>query len=283
MNEKQNIVTYKNGEIELKVSFKNETIWLRQDEIALLFEKDRTVITRHINNILKDKEVDEKSNVQKMHFPNSDKPVKLYSLDIILAVGYRTNSAKAIKFRQWATKILKDYILNGYAINGEKITYERFKNLENDVFDLKNKVDKVFKAIERKELRAKQGIFFDGQIFDAYVFVSDLIKSAKKSIVLIDNYVDESVLTLFTKNQNIDVTIFTKNFSKQLKLDLEKYNKQYKPITIKKFTSAHDRFLIIDEKEIYHFGASLKDLGKKWFAFSKFDIETIGILNRLKK
>ena len=282
MNENQNFVTYKNGEIELKVSFKNETIWLRQDEIALLFEKDRTVITRHINNILKDKEVDEESNVQKMHFPNSDKPVKLYSLDIILAVGYRTNSAKAIKFRQWATKILKEYILNGYVINGEKITYERFKSLENDVFDLKNKVNKVFKAIEGKELRPKQGIFFDGQIFDAYVFVSDLIKSAKKSIVLIDNYLDESVLTLFTKNQNIDVTIFTKNFSKQLKLDLEKYNKQYKPITIKKFTSAHDRSLIIDEKEIYHFGASLKDLGKKWFAFSKFDIETIGILNRLK-
>ena len=283
MDEKQNIVIYKNGEIELKVSLNNETIWLRQDEIALLFEKDRTVITRHINNILKDKEVDEKSNVQKMHFPNSDKPVKLYSLDIILAVGYRTNSAKAIKFRQWSTKILKEYILNGYTINGEKITYERFKHLENDVFYLKNKVDKVFKAIEDKELKPKQGIFFDGQIFDAYVFVSNLIKSANKSIVLIDNYVDESILTLFSKNQNIEVTIFTKNFSKQLKLDLEKYNKQYKPITIKKFTSAHDRFLIIDEKEIYHFGASLKDLGKKWFAFSKFDMKTVDVLNRLKK
>ena len=167
----------------------------------MLFEKDRTVITRHINNILKDKEVDEKSNVQKMHFPNSDKPVKLYSLDIILAVGYRTNSAKAIKFRQWSTKILKEYILNGYTINGKKITYERFKHLENDVFDLKNKVDKVFKAIEGKELKPKQGIFFDGQIFDAYVFVSNLIKSTNKSIVLIDNYVDESILTLFSKNQ----------------------------------------------------------------------------------
>ena len=283
MDEKQNIVIYKNGEIELKVSLNNETVWLRQDEIALLFKKDRTVITRHINNILKDKEVDEKSNVQKMHFPNSDKPVKLYSLDIILAVGYRTNSAKAIKFRQWSTKILKEYILNGYAINGEKITYERFKHLENDVFDLKNKVDKVFKAIESKELKPKQGIFFDGQIFDAYTFVSNLIKSADKSIVLIDNYVDESVFILFSKNQNIEVTIFTKNISKQLKLDLEKYNKQYKPILIKKFTSAHDRFLIIDEKEIYHFGASLKDLGKKWFAFSKFDIDVIDVLKRLKK
>ena len=282
MDEKQNIVIYKNGEIELKVSLNNETIWLRQDEIALLFEKDRTVITRHINNILKDKEVDEKSNVQKMHFPNSDKPVKLYSLDIILAVGYRTNSAKAIKFRQWSTKILKEYILNGYAINSEKITYERFKHLENDVSDLKNKVEKVFKAIEDEELKPKQGIFFDGQIFDAYVFVSNLIKSAKKSIVLIDNYVDESILTLFSKNQKIEVSIFTKKLSKQLKLDLEKYNKQYKPVTIKKFASAHDRFLIIDEKEIYHFGASLKDLGKKWFAFSKFDMEAVEILSKLK-
>ncbi len=282
MNEKQNIVIYRSGEIELKISFRNETIWLRQDEIALLFEKDRTVITRHINKILKDKEVDEKSNVQKMHFPNSDKPVKLYSLDIILAVGYRTNSAKAIKFRQWATKILKEYILNGYAINSEKITYERFKHLENDVSDLKNKVEKVFKAIEDEELKPKQGIFFDGQIFDAYVFISNLIKSAKKSIVLIDNYVDESILTLFSKNQKIEVSIFTKNLSKQLKLDLEKYNKQYKPITIKKFASAHDRFLIIDEKEIYHFGASLKDLGKKWFAFSKFDMEAVEILSKLK-
>ena len=282
MNEKQNIAIYKNGEIELKVSLNNETIWLRQDEIALLFEKDRTVITKHINKILKDKEVDEKSNVQKMHFPNSDKPVKLYSLDIILAVGYRTNSAKAIKFRQWATKILKEYIINGYTINGEKITYERFKHLENEVSDLKDKIEKVLKAIERKDVKPKQGIFYDGQIFDAYIFVSDLIKSAKKSIVLIDNYVDETVLTLFSKNQKIEVTIFTKNISKQLKLDLKKYNEQYKPISIKQFASAHDRFLIIDDKEIYHFGASLKDLGKKWFAFSKFDMKAVEILNKLK-
>ena len=282
MNEKQNIAIYKNGEIELKVSLNNETIWLRQDEIALLFEKDRTVITKHINKILKDKEVDEKSNVQKMHFPNSDKPVKLYSLDIILAVGYRTNSAKAIKFRQWATKILKEYIINGYTINGEKITYERFKHLENEVSDLKDKIEKVLKAIERKDVKPKQGIFYDGQIFDAYIFVSDLIKSAKKSIVLIDNYVDETVLTLFSKNQKIEVTIFTKNISKQLKLDLKKYNEQYKPISIKQFASAHDRFLIIDDKEIYHFGASLKDLGKKWFAFPKFDMKAVEILNKLK-
>ena len=160
----------------------------------------------------------------------------------------------------------------------QKINYIEQKIIKHD----KN-FEKVFKAIESKELTPKQGIFFDGQIFDAYLFVSNLIKSAKKSIVLIDNYVDDSILTLFSKNQEIEISIYTKNFSKQLKLDLEKYNSQYKPISINKFTSSHDRFLIIDEKEIYHFGASLKDLGKKWFAFSKFDMEAIDILKKLKK
>ncbi len=283
MDNKSNVIIYQNGEIELKVSFNKETVWLRQDEIALLFEKNRTVITKHINRILKDNEVKEKCNVQKMHFANSDKPVKLYSLDIILAVGYRTNSAKAIKFRQWATNVLKDYILKGYAINGERITYQRFKSLEDDVSDLKNKINKLHKVVENNDIKHKQGIFYDGQTFDAYIFVSNLIKSARESIVLIDNYVDETVLTLFSKNQKIEVTIFTKNISNQLKLDLKKYNNQYKPINIKLFVSAHDRFLIIDEKEIYHLGASLKDLGKKWFAFSRFDMNAIEILNKLKK
>jgi len=284
MKKDHNIIIYQSGEIEIKVSLNNETFWLRQDEISKLFGKDRSVISRHINNILRDNEVDEKSNVQKMHFPNSDKPVKLYSLDIILAVGYRTNSAKAINFRQWATKVLKDYILNGYSINGERITYQRFIiQLENDVRSLKYSVDNISKSIASKNLPPRQGIFYDGQVFDAYKFVTKLIKRAKKSIVLIDNYIDESVLTLFGKNQNIDVTIYTKNISRQLKLDLEKYNTQYKPIEIKKFNKSHDRFLIIDNKEIYHFGASLKDLGKKWFAFSKFDKEAVEVLKKLNE
>jgi hypothetical protein len=141
MKSDQSLIIYQSGEIELKVSVNNDTVWLRQDEISKLFEKERTVITRHIKNILKDKEVNEKSNVQKMHFANSDKPVKLYSLDIILSVGYRTNSSKAIKFRQWASNVLKNYIFNGYAINNERITHQRFKELENDVIKLQNKVD----------------------------------------------------------------------------------------------------------------------------------------------
>jgi len=284
MNEpSKNIEIYRSGEIEIKVSLTNETVWLRQNEIALLFEKDRTVITRHINNILKDKEVDEESNVQKMHIPNSDKPIKLYSLDIILAVGYRTNSAKAIKFRQWTTNILRDYILNGYAINSERITHQRFKELESEVISLKHQVNNITKALEDKTTKPVQGIFYDGQVFDAYRFVSDLIRSARNSIILIDNYIDDTVLTLFTKRKKqVSVTIYTKTISKQFTLDLKKFNQQYEPVEIKEFKNAHDRFLIIDDKEIYHIGASLKDLGKKLFAFSKFDSTALEKLKRLE-
>jgi len=268
------MVVYNNGEIELKVSIENETIWLTQKQISELFDKDRTVITRHINNTLKDQEVDEKSNVQKMHFANSDKPVKLYSLDIILAVGYRTNSAKAIKFRQWATKVLKEYIYNGFAINREKITQQRLLNLEKDVAHIKS-------HIKNNMLEYKEGIFFDGQIFDAYVLVNDLIKSAKKSIILIDNYIDETTLILFAKVPDIEVIIYTHTITKQLKLDYQKYKAQHKNITLKTFKKAHDRFLILDNEEVYHIGASLKDLGKKWFAFSKMDKESVRIIERL--
>jgi hypothetical protein len=144
------------------------------------------------------------------------------------------------------------------------------------------KIEKIFNLIEDKSIKPTQGIFFDGQIFDAYEFVSDLIKSAKKEIILIDNYIDETILTLFSKNQNIQTIIYTKIISKQLKLDLQKYNSQYKPIKIKRLELSHDRFLIIDKNEVYHIGASLKDLGKKWFAFSKMDNESLSILEKLK-
>lgn len=266
-----NIVFYNDGELELKVSFNEETIWLRQDEISLLFDVDRTSVTKHINKILKDNEVEENSNVQKMHFANSDKPVKIYSLDIILAVGYRTNSSKAIKFRQWATSVLKSYIQNGYVINGEKITNERFVSLENDVNILKSQMNNVYSHIKNNTLEIKHGIFFNGQIFDAYVLLSDLIKSAKVSIILIDNYIDESILNLFSKNQNVKFTIYTQNISKQLQLDIKKYNKQYSNLEVKITKNFHDRFLICDET-VYHFGASFKDLGNKVFAVNKMNI-----------
>jgi hypothetical protein len=159
--------------------------------------------------------------------------------------------------------------------------FQRFERLEQRVSSHDEKIDRVFQALENKNTIQSQGIFYDGEIFDAYELVSSLIKSAKEEIVLVDNYIDETVLTLFSKNQNVEVTIFTKTLTKSLKLDLQKYNEQYRPVKIKEFTNAHDRFLILDKKEVYHIGASLKDLGKKWFAFSKMDRESVRILERL--
>ena len=278
---KSNLVIYSDGELELKISVTDETIWLTQAQLSDIFEKDQSVISRHINNIFKDNEVDEKSNMQKMHIANSDKPVSFYSLDIVLAVGYRTNSSKAIKFRQWATSVLKNYIQNGYVINSDKITNDRFVSLENELILLKSKVENISNSLENKTLKPKQGIFYNGQIFDAYVFINDLFKIALDEIILIDNYIDETVFTLFSKYPNIKIKIYTKIISKQLKLDLQKYKTQYQNIELLEFKNSHDRFLIFDKKEIYHIGASLKDLGKKWFAFSKFDIENFDILKRL--
>lgn len=279
---KSNIVIYNDGELELNISLEDETIWLTQAQLSDIFEKDQSVISRHINNIFKDSEVDEKSNMQKMHIANSDKPVSFYSLDIVLAVGYRTNSSKAIKFRQWATSVLKSYIQNGYTINSEKITHQRFKELESDVSLLKSQVANISKGLENSTMQSKHGIFYDGQIYDAYVFVNDLLKSAKNEVILIDNYIDDSVFTLFSKYLHVKIKIYTQTISKQLKLDYKKYNSQYQNIELHEFKKAHDRFLILDNKEIYHIGASLKDLGKKWFAFSKFEMEALEVIGRLK-
>jgi len=279
-----NIVVYDTGEIELKVSVDGETLWLTQKQIAELFEVTIPNINMHIKAIYKDNELDRNSTIQKFLIVQKEgnrqvsRTVEHYNLDMIISVGYRVNSLKATRFRQWATTVLKQYITNGYSINSEKITHQRFKELESDVALLKSKVN----LLEDKSLKPKQGIFFDGQIFDAYAFVVDLIKSAKGSIVLIDNYIDESVLTLFSKNQDVDVTIYTKTVTKQLKLDLQKYNAQYRPIEIKTFKESHDRFMIIDGDEVYHIGASLKDLGKKWFAFSKMDGRSLDIIGRLE-
>jgi hypothetical protein len=276
-----NIVLSNNGEIELKISLENETIWLTQKQISILFEKDVRTVNEHIKSIYKDEELLENTTIRKFRIVQKEgkrevtREVNHYNLDMILSIGYRVNSKKATKFRQWATKVLKEYIFNGYTINQEKITQLRLSQLEQDVELIKS-------HIKSDRLEYKHGIFFNGEIFDAYEFVSNLIRRAKKDIVLIDNYIDETVLTLFSKNQNIQISIYTQTISKQLKLDLDRYNAQYKPITIKKFNLSHDRFLIIDKEEVYHIGASLKDLGKKWFAFNQMDKESIAILEKLK-
>jgi hypothetical protein len=279
INGKQ-IIVYENGEVEVKVSLdnKNETIWLRTEDIALLFGVNRPAIVKHIGNIYKSGELEEKSTCSILEQVTKDgkkRKVKYYNLDIIISVGYRVNSVKATKFRQWATKILKQYIINGYAINSEKITVDRFLNLENDVISLKQDIQSIKKKISNNQIELRQGIFYNGQIFDAYTFINNLFKNAKEEIILIDNYIDDSVLILFSKYSNINFTIITKKISKQLKLDIEKYNAQYNNLNIKISNKFHDRFLLIDNKEAYHIGASLKDLGKKVFAFNKIDIDLL--------
>ena len=189
--------------------------------------------------------------------------MEYYNLDVILSVGYRVKSGRGIQFRIWANRILKNYILKGYAVN------KRFERLENRVTKTEEKIDFFVKTA----LPPIQGIFFEGEIFDAYIFASNLIKSAKKTIILIDNYVDESVLVLLSKRQSkVSAHIYTKRISAQLQLDLKKHNSQYDPIIISTSDSFHDRFLVIDNT-VYHIGASIKDLGKKLFAFSKMEIK----------
>ncbi|NCO02474.1 MAG: virulence RhuM family protein [Epsilonproteobacteria bacterium] len=282
----KNSIVYSNGEIELEVSIEKESVWLSAKDIAMIFDVNRPAIVKHIGNIYKTDELLEKSTCSILEQVASDgkkRRMNFYNLEMIISVGYRVNSLKATKFRQWATSVLKNYIQDGYVINGNKITNERFVSLENDVNSLKKEINNISKMIKNDNLDIKQGIFYNGQIFDAYSFISDLIREAKKNIILIDNFVDDSVLILFSKNQNIDVTIYTNSISKQLKLDVEKYNAQYRAINIKNFKDSHDRFLIIDDEQIYHIGASLKDLGKKWFAFSKMDMQNITIVEKLKE
>lgn len=267
-----NIVVYQDGELELKISLDDETVWLAQKQIGELFSVESHNITYHIKNIYKQKELDKISTTRKIRVVQKEgnreveRDVDHYNLDMIISIGYRVNSITATRFRQWATSILKDYIQNGYAINQEKFTQQRLLSLENDVSNIKS-------HIQNNTLDLKQGIFYNGQVFNAYVFISDLIKSAKSSVVLIDNYVDESVLTLLSKNADVKVTIYTHSISKQLKLDIVKYNMQHSNLNVKVNKTYHDRFMVIDENDIYHIGASLKDAGKKVFAFSKISID----------
>jgi hypothetical protein len=276
------IVIYKdtqNTDFQIEVRVEDETVWLTQAQMVDLFGRDRSVITKHINNIFKENELIEKSNVHFLHTAISDKPVKLYSLDVIISVGYRVKSQRGTQFRIWANKVLKNFLLKGYAIHAQ------FEQIEQK-FQQHDKIlhdhDQKFDLIINTGLKPTEGIFFDGQIFDAWQFVSQLIKEAEKTIVLIDNYVDESVLILLSKrNPDVKATIFTGNITKQLETDLKKHHQQYPVIELKHFSKSHDRFLIIDMKTVYHIGASLKDLGKKWFAFSKIELDASDILSKL--
>lgn len=280
MAENNEIILYQPDEtIKLEVRLENETVWLNAVQMADLFGRDEKTVRKHINNAIKE-ELEGSMVVANFatttpHGAISGKTqvhnVNFYNLDVIISVGYRVKSKRGVEFRRWANRILKDYLLKGYSVN------QRLVRLEQRVTQTENKIDFFVKT----SLPPVEGIFYDGQIFDAYKFANDLIRSAKQRIVLIDNYVDDSVLQMLDKReQNVSATIYTKNLTPQLQLDLQRHNAQYAPIAIQSFTQSHDRFLIIDDT-VYHIGASLKDLGKKWFAFSKMEIEASEVLTRI--
>jgi hypothetical protein len=262
----------------IEVRMEDETVWLTQIQMTELFNVSKQNISLHINNIFKEGELHKEAVVKYSLTTASDGKkykTKLYNLDVIISVGYRVKSKTGTHFRIWANQVLKDYLLKGYALNNRVEMLER----KVSILEIKNN---DFDFLIKTNLPPNEGIFYDGQIFDAYQFVSEIIKSAKKSVTLIDNYLDESVLMLLAKrNSKVQATIYTNKFDQQLKCDLEKHNMQYNPVVIKIFKKSHDRFLIIDQHTVYHIGASLKDLGKKWFAFSKMTINASEIIEKL--
>lgn len=276
----KNIVVYNTGELEVNVSIEEETLWLNQKQLGELFNVEIHTINYHIKNIFKQKELEKIPTIRKIRIVQQEgnrkveREVEHYNLDMIISIGYRVNSITATKFRQWATSILKEYISKGYAVNTHKITEYRLANLENDMQIIKSK-------IKNDTLDLKQGIFYEGQFFDAYIFISDILKNAKKSITLIDNYIDGNTLLHLSSNKDLNINIITKSLTKELKVIIEKFNKQYKNLKVFEYSKSHDRFLIIDEKIIYHIGASLKDLGNKWFAFSKLEDDNLELLKRI--
>lgn len=274
--EQGEIILYQPDEtVKLEVHMEDETVWLTQAQMVELFCSTKQNISLHINNIFKEKELVKDSVVKKSLTTASDGKkyqTNFYNLDVIISVGYRVKSVRGTQFRQWANSVLKEYLLKGYSIN------QRLSELEKTVALHSEKID----FFVRTSLPPVEGIFFDGQIFDAYKFATDLIRSARKSLLLIDNYVDDSVLLMLSKrNPSVSATIYTQKITAQLQLDLDKHNDQYPPINIRTYRNSHDRFLIVDDKEVYHIGASLKDLGKKLFAFSKLEIDPGLITDKL--
>lgn len=268
--EQGEIILYQPDEtIKLEVKMEDETVWLTQAQIVELFQSSKANISEHIKNIYEQEELEESSTVRDFRTVRQEgkrhvvRNLTYYNLDAIISIGFRVNSKRGIQFRQWANKVLKEYLLKGYSIN------RRLSELEKTVALHSEKID----FFVRTSLPPVEGIFYDGQIFDAYKFATDLIKSAKTSLVLIDNYVDESVLLMLSKrNPGVSATVYTQRITPQLQLDLDKHNDQYPPINMRTYRNGHDRFLIIDDREVYHIGASLKDLGKKIFAFSRLSI-----------
>jgi len=281
MNGSNEIVLFQPDEaVRLEVLLEEETVWLTQAQMVELFQSSKANVSEHIKHIFEEGELVKSVVVRKFRTTTQHgailgktqtRQVEHYNLDVIISVGYRVKSQRGTQFRIWATNVLKEYLLRGYAVT------QRVERLERRIGDVEEKVNFFVKT----SLPPKEGVFFDGQIFDAYAFASDLIKRANKRVVLLDNYVDETVLILLAKRRtSIKAEIYTRKVSKQLQLDLTQHNAQYAPITIHTSAAFHDRFLIIDNT-VYHISASLKDLGKKLFAFSKMDIKSAELLKHI--
>jgi len=273
------IVMYQPDEtIRLEVRMDHETVWLTQAQMVELFQTTKQNVSLHVGNVFREGELNKEGTVKEYLTVQTEgnrnviRKVKYYNLDVIISVGYRVKSKRGTKFRQWAAMILKDYLLKGYAVN------KRMELLEQRVTRTEEKID----FFVRTSLPPAEGIFYDGQIFDAYRFVADLVRKAKRTIILIDNYVDDTVLSLLDKRQEgVEAIVYTKSVSEQLQLDIKRHNEQYTPIEVQQFNKAHDRFLLIDD-EVYHIGASIKDLGKKWFAFTLMhDIKAAELINKM--
>lgn len=282
---KNEIVLYQSGELaeHIEVRLEEETVWLSRNQIATLLGRDVKTIGKHINTIFSEGELHKYSTIAKFATVQLEggrkieRLIEYYNLDVIISVGYRVKSKQGTQFRIWATDVLREYLLKGYAVN------RRMDRIESHYENLSKEVKQITLQLQTEDLPI-QGIFFEGQVFDAYAFTSNIIKKAKKEIILIDNYIDESTITQLSKKEsNVKVRLFTRTIGKQLALDIKKANEQHaNSFHLNKLINSHDRFLIIDQKELYHLGASLKDLGKKWFAFSRMDSLVIELIKRLK-
>ena len=277
MEDKNEIVLYQpDEEVKLEVRIKDETVWLNRQQLAVLFGRDVKTIGKHINNALNEElsgfsTIANFATVQKEGNRWITRNIEYYNLDMILSVGYRVKSARGIEFRRWANTVLREYLIKGYSVN------QRFERLERRVTETEHKID----FFVRTSLPPVEGIFFDGNLLEPFVFVNKLIHSAKKRIVLIDNYNDETVLLRpAERTKGVEAKIYTQQMSTSFKVALDQHNAQYEKIVVSLFAKSHDKFLIIDDG-VYHIGASIKDLGKKWFAFCKLEMSANEIINKL--
>lgn len=284
------IVLYQpDNDIHLEVRLDKETVWLTQQQMSELFQKDRSVITRHINNVFKEGELDEKSNVQNLHFPFSDKPTKVYNLDVIISVGYRVKSQRGIQFRRWATSVLKEYLLRGYSVNQQLLAMQRqidsrfdqqdrrLNSIESTLAEHQQKIDFFVKT----NLPPIEQVFFNGQFFEARVLLEKLVKSAQKRVIIVDNYIDAATFDILdVRQQGVSADIYSGSLHTTL-CNVHNSAAGANPINEHIWTNpSHDRWLIIDDN-LFHCGHSIKDMGKKLTAIMLMGTPPETILNAL--